>query len=169
MRHQCLLVACLIGSVFASPVPSRAVPIIGVVVPTDLPAIPKFAMGDSIERAAPSPVSPSVTSVTTAVPSTTLATSTSTASDVALKPGNRYQVYGNVSTNPTSPAPVAEKGEAVSRSRPAKKPSTVQKRDEDEVEVVVECVEYEDGVMECTDPSVADIVKRNDMKRKLDE
>ena len=62
-------------------------------------------------------------------------------------------------------------GEAM--SRPAKKTNSVQKRDDnvddDEMEVVVECIEYEDGTLECTDPSEVDLFKRNEMKRELAE
>jgi hypothetical protein len=65
-------------------------------------------------------------------------------------------------------------GEAV--SRPAKKASSVQKRiddgngdDDEDVEVVVECIEYEDGTVECPDPSEIDLFKRNELQRQLAE
>jgi len=172
MRHQCLLVACLIGSVLASPVPSRAPPFIGVVVPSDLPAIPTYGMGDSIERPAPSPLSPVDPSTTTSpIPSTTFATSTSTAAstDIAMKPGSRYQGYGNVALSSSASTALAGMGEAVSRPRPANKSKTISKRNEDDIEVVVEWVEYENGVVECTDPSTPDPINRNDMKRTLEK
>ena len=176
MLPQCLLVACLVGSVLSSPVPPRASPIIGVVVPSDLLATPKYGMGDSVERAAPCPIT---SSTTLEIPtgSTTTSTAAFTSStgaaskNVALKPGNRYQGYGNVSLTSLSAAPVAEMGAAM--SRPAKKTNSVQKRDgavdDDEMEVVVECIEYEDGTLECTDPSQVDIFKRNEMKREQAE
>lgn len=178
MRHQCLLVACLIASVLASPLPPRASPVIGVVVPSDLVDTPKFGMGDSLERAAPSPAATS-TSITAVLITSTVATSTSTSSstistvaatnNVALIPGNRFQGYGNVvSTSSSAAAPAVGMGEAVSRSRP---PKAVQKRDDDEddAEVVeLKCVEYEDGTRECTESSDKDL-ERNELKRELKE
>lgn len=149
---------------------------IGVVVPSDLIATPKYAMGDSVERVAPFPVTSSTTLATSPVSSatSTFASTSSTAAaskNVALKPGNRYQGYGNVSSTSSSAAPVAEMGEAM--SRPAKKTNSVQKRnddvDDDEVEFVVDCIEYEDGTVECTAPSEVDLFKRNEMKRELAE
>jgi len=86
-----------------------------------------------------------------------------------MKPGSRYQGYGNVALSSSASTPLAGMGEAVSRPRPAKKSQTITKRNEDDIEVVVHCVEYENGVVECTDPSTPDPINRNDMKRTLEK
>jgi hypothetical protein len=122
MRSQLFFFVCLVASVVAGPLPPRASPIIGVVIPSDIQVVaPKFDMGDSVERSAPAAVAtPQVLAVTP---------STGTVSP-ELRPGARFHSVGGHSTSTNVQAavqPAAAMGDAISR-----KAATVQKRYEEE-------------------------------------
>lgn len=127
MRSQVIFLACLIASVIATPIPPRASPIIGVVLPSDIPVVaPKYDMGDSVERPAPSVVTPTVLVATTSTPATV---------NAELRPGARFHAVGGslghaVSTTSSQVAaqPAAAMGDAVSRPKAV----SVDKREEEE-------------------------------------
>lgn len=106
MRSQCLLVAFLFGSAFATPIPTgRTAPLIGAIMPSDLPAgVPVYGFGqaDSVERPAPSTtVSANVLAATKSSTTSTLApvatpsdTTNLAASNPALQSGARFVAIG---------------------------------------------------------------------------
>ena len=132
MHLSFFLLTSLLGLALSSPVPQRASPVIGVVIPSEFAggASAMFGMGAAVERSAPSPVTSSSSSssatstakrVTAQVLSAGLSapmTTVTTSSVNPLKPGNRYVAFGNAV--PSNATPVAGMGEPMSRSRNGK-------------------------------------------------
>ena len=127
MRSQFFFFVCLVASVVAIPLPPRATPIIGVVIPTDIQVVaPKFDMGDSVERSAPAASATPQVLVATPSPVGTVTPE--------LRPGARFHGVGGHSTSTNVKAavqPAAAMGDAMSR-----KATTVQKRDGEEESMV---------------------------------
>ena len=151
MQYKVIL-GCLVGLAVATPLPPRETPVIGVVVPSDVPMIaPMYVAVDSMQRPAPvtKPLVSDTTVLNIAMPSVATPDSTYNSKTVKqdlisaitttgsntigqeLKPGSRYLQSGNVDTIPsTGSSPSAEMGEAVSRKKPGKKAAFVTREEQ---------------------------------------
>ena len=130
MRFVCLIIACLAGIALSSPVPQRATPLIGVVIPSSLAAVAEadFGMGAAVQRPGPSPATTShaIPTTFTTVSTPVISSSTSTTAIASpsvdvLQLGNRHLGYGNVvSVSSSNIEPVAGMGAALSRKKNGK-------------------------------------------------
>jgi hypothetical protein len=121
MHYRCLILACLAGIALANPIPPRASPVIGVVIPSDVPLVdPMYEMGDSVERPAPED-NAAATPVSYAANTTlTSTTPSATTTPVELRQGCRFLGSGNVVTTPSPiAAPLAAMGDAVQHKKPS--------------------------------------------------